>query len=133
MGEKTNEFRQNVQKRIHLKVIKSLRDWMKTYWDDDFLHDLELQKELALWLQDLTKQSKQMQKQCPWIAPLSSMVNKEYERFKLKSPNQQARDNALKFNPQTGVPLTLERVPIKKGYKLSNTTAEDLPDQITVM
>merc|ERR1719361_2378252 len=130
---KTNEFRQNVQKRIQLKVIKSLRDWMKTYWDDDFLHDLELQKELALWLADLAQQSKQKQRQCPWIAPLSNMVNKEYERFKLKSPNQSARANALKFSPKTGVPTSLERVPIKKGYKLSSTTAEDLADQITVM
>merc|ERR1711971_199333 len=105
---KTNEFRQNVQKRIQLKVIKSLRDWMKTYWDDDFLHDLELQKELALWLADLRQCAASKQKECPWIAPLSNMVNKEYERFKLKSPNQSARANALKFSPKTGVPTSLE-------------------------
>merc|ERR1712228_593689 len=131
---KTNEFRQNVQKRIQLKVIKSLRDWMKTYWDDDFLHDLELQKELRLWLLDLSQQNKEKSKECPWIAPLSAMVNKEYERFKLKSPNQNnPRSQAIKFNIETGIPLVLERVPIKRGYKLSSTTAEDLADQITVM
>jgi len=116
-----------------LKVIKSLRDWMKTYWDDDFLHDLELQKELALWLADLRQCAASKQKECPWIAPLSAMVNKEYERFKLKSPNQSARSQAIQFDEASGVPLKLMQVPIKKGYKLSSTTAEDLADQITVM
>jgi len=106
---------------------------MKTYWDDDFLHDLELQKELSLWLSDLAKTAIAKQQECPWIAPLSNMVNKEYERFKLTSPNQSARAHAIKFNEATGIPLKLERVPIKKGYKLSSTTAEDLADQITVM
>merc|ERR1719297_419736 len=106
---------------------------MKTYWDDDFLHDLELQKELRLWLQDLAKTAIEKKSECPWIAPLSNMVNKEYERFKLTSPNQSARAHAIKFNEATGIPLNLERVPIKKGYKLSSTTAEDLADQITVM
>merc|ERR1719361_3215081 len=42
---KVSEFRLNVEKRIQLKVIKSLRDWMKQYWGD-FLEDLEVQKEL---------------------------------------------------------------------------------------
>merc|ERR1712228_739289 len=90
--------------------------------------------ELRLWLLDLSQQSKEKSKECPWIAPLSAMVNKEYERFKLKSPNQNnPRSQAIKFNIETGRPLVLERVPIKRGYKLSSTTAEDLADQITVM
>ena len=132
---KINEFRLNVQKRIQLKVIKSLRDWMKSYWDADFLNDLEIQKELVAWLAELEQLSSSKSSECPWIAPLSSMVSKEYERFKLKSPNaakklQQEEMFALNEN---GVPKHLESVVVKKGYKLSNTTAEDLADQITLM
>jgi len=126
----------NVQKRIQLKVIKSLRDWMKTYWDEDFLNDLEVQKELISWLADLEELKKQKQTECPWIKPLSSMVSKEFERFKLKSPNQARKLENIKLfklNPDSGIPQCLEHVSIKKGYKLSNTTAEDLADQITLM
>jgi len=133
---KINEFRLNVQKRIQLKVIKSLRDWMKTYWDEDFLNDLEVQKELISWLADLEELKKQKQTECPWIKPLSSMVSKEFERFKLKSPNQARKLENIKLfklNPDSGIPQCLEHVSIKKGYKLSNTTAEDLADQITLM
>merc|ERR1712113_728481 len=133
---KINEFRLNVQKRIQLKVIKSLRDWMKTYWDEDFLNDLEVQKELISWLADLEELKIQKQTECPWIKPLSSMVSKEFERFKLKSPNQARKLENIKLfklNPDSGIPQCLEHVSIKKGYKLSNTTAEDLADQITLM
>jgi len=133
---KIDEFRSNVQKRIQLKVIKSLRDWMKQYWDDDFLNDLEVQKELMAWLSDLEELKNTKSSECPWIAPLSSMVSKEYERFKLKSPNQDKKLQQIEYNrlnPKTGIPKHLENVSIKKGFKLSNTTAEDLADQITLM
>ena len=132
---KISEFRLNVQKRIQLKVIKSLRDWMKQYWDEDFLNDLEVQKELNLWLEDLEQLRNKKNLECPWIGPLFNMVCKEYERFKLKSPNQEKkeREKLQYLLNERGVPKHLESVSIKKGYKLSNTTAEDLSDQITLM
>eukprot|EP01083_Nonionella_stella_P204329 744967_1 len=86
--EKISEFRLNVEKRIQLKVIKSLRDWMKTYWDDDFLNDLEVQKELTSWIRDLHSLANNKQTECPWILPLVLIVEKEYEKFKLTSPNR---------------------------------------------
>merc|ERR1719361_1769361 len=49
-ASKVEEFRLNVEKRIQLKVIKSLRDWMKQYWEEDMVHDLKLQEELEEWL-----------------------------------------------------------------------------------
>jgi len=132
---KINEFRLNVQKRIQLKVIKSLRDWMKTYWDEDFLNDLEVQKELMEWLRELDELKVTKSKECPWIAPLASMVTKEFERFKLKSPNQMRKEEREMFlvDRDTGVPRFLATVSLKKAPKLSNVTAEDLAEQITLM
>eukprot|EP01083_Nonionella_stella_P014751 41349_1 len=130
---KIAEFRLNVEKRIQLKVIKSLRDWMKSYWDEDFLNDLEVQQELTQWFAEIEQQQSQ---ECPWIAPLSKMVTKEYDRFKMKSPNQdrkQQREQEMKLDPSTGVPVALQEIQIKKGFKLSSTTADDLADAITLM
>merc|ERR1712154_615274 len=116
---KIAEFRLNVEKRIQLKVIKSLRDWMKTFWDDDFLNDFDVQKELTLWIRDLDTLASSKQTECPWITPLASMVSKEYERFKLKSPNEARKleqERIYKLNQETGIPEILEKVQIKKGF-----------------
>ena len=134
-ASKVEEFRVTVEKRIQLKVIKSLRDWMKQYWDEDMVHDLELQKELCLWLDELKRVGAEKEAQCPWIRSLSATVQKEYDRFKVHSPGQDKRVELAKWTlePETGVPLALKDVSIKKGFKLSNITAEELAEQITLM
>ena len=43
-----NEFQRTIQKPIHLKVMKSLRDWMEFYWFEDFESNEELKRELDL-------------------------------------------------------------------------------------
>merc|ERR1719242_2935458 len=42
--ERIRSFQTEVQKRIQLKVIKALRDWMKHYWAEDFEGNDEIQK-----------------------------------------------------------------------------------------
>ena len=34
-----NEWKQNIEKKIQLKVIKILIDWIKLYWNQDFKHN----------------------------------------------------------------------------------------------
>ena len=132
---KVEEFRKNVEKRIQLKVIKSLRDWMKQYWEEDMLYDEELQKELGLWLKELERVGTEKKTQCPWIRSLSETVQKEYGRFKVHSPGQDKRVEMAQWeqDEETGVPLKLKTISTKKGFKLSNTTAEELAEQITLM
>ena len=48
-------FRVHVQKSIQLKVVKTLRDWMKLYWDEDFSLQYadqgpDMQRDVALWV-----------------------------------------------------------------------------------
>eukprot|EP00485_Elphidium_margaritaceum_P004231 CAMPEP_0202693288 /NCGR_PEP_ID=MMETSP1385-20130828/7442_1 /ASSEMBLY_ACC=CAM_ASM_000861 /TAXON_ID=933848 /ORGANISM="Elphidium margaritaceum" /LENGTH=1095 /DNA_ID=CAMNT_0049348947 /DNA_START=39 /DNA_END=3326 /DNA_ORIENTATION=- len=133
--EKVNEFRVNVQKRIQLKVIKSLRDWMKTYWDDDFAADEELRLEIEEWLAELESLKNVRAKECPWVPALASMVQTEYGRFKLKSPNVPQKEKMAKIcvSLESGVPAFLASLPIKKGFKIANVTAEELAEQITLM
>ena len=127
---KIKDFRSNVQKRIQLKVIKASRDWMKNYWHEDFAQNPQLQEELKAWLSDLEQLKATLATECPWIAPLSAALSKEYQRLK-SSNNKLSNDN--KLDPKTGVPKYLEYVSIKKGYGLSNSTAQELAEQITLM
>jgi len=134
-AKKVEEFRKSVEKRIQLKVIKSLRDWMKQYWDEDMLHDFELQKELCDWLAELKRVGDDKYAECPWIRSLCATTQKEYDRFKQHSPGQDKRMELAQWaqDPETGVPLALKEIPIKKSFKLSNITAEELAEQITLM
>ena len=119
-NNKIAEFRLNVQKRIQLKVIKSLRDWMKLYWDEDFSSDNKIQEELLSWLKELDKHSSD----CTWIGPLSKTVYKEFQRFKLKGS---IKTKLLPLPTFSNIKLNI------KKDKISSLSAKDLSDQITLM
>eukprot|EP01083_Nonionella_stella_P177391 623331_1 len=79
------KWRINVLKRVQLRTIKALRDWMKGYWVDDFAFDCEMQEELNDWFQ----QMEQTENAPTWYSILVKFVRKEVAmRQKLEFPKQ---------------------------------------------
>eukprot|EP01083_Nonionella_stella_P311179 1108590_1 len=67
---KLDEWRDGVQKRVQLKTIKTLRDWMKGHWVDDFAFDDEMQEELNVWIKEI----EQTENAPTWYNPLARHV-----------------------------------------------------------
>ena len=132
---KVQEFRLSVEKRIQLKVVKALRDWMNWYWEEDMSYNEELQKELSLWLKEMERVATEKLTEYPWKSQWLTVVQRQYDIYKVHSPGHDQRTEMAQWerDEETGVPLKLKTVSIKKGFKLSNTTAEELAEQITLM
>eukprot|EP01084_Bolivina_argentea_P247560 414148_1 len=85
---KINSFRNNTQKRIHLKVFKGIRDWLKKYWMEDWMHNDELKNELSVWLNELSQWNyTHASSEYKWLKPISDRILKEFKRLKIKPPN----------------------------------------------
>eukprot|EP00484_Ammonia_sp_Unknown_P030700 CAMPEP_0197050808 /NCGR_PEP_ID=MMETSP1384-20130603/25624_1 /TAXON_ID=29189 /ORGANISM="Ammonia sp." /LENGTH=804 /DNA_ID=CAMNT_0042483269 /DNA_START=16 /DNA_END=2430 /DNA_ORIENTATION=- len=125
------------QKVIQLKVFKSLLDWMESCWLDDFEGNNQLNKELNAWMAELEQlQYTKLKKQCLWLKPLLDTVVKTTAKSKFVSETLRKQLAEKAINPETGVPRYLENVEIKilkRGYKLSSVTADELANQITWM
>ena len=80
--ERIRSFQSSVQKRIQLKVMKALRDWMKHYWAEDF--DEAVQEEVEEWLKELAVYNELdiHNANCIWIRNWYQVLEKEYSRLK---------------------------------------------------
>jgi len=127
-----HDFQSNVQKRIQLKVIKALRDWMKHYWSEDFHEKDQMQDELTEWLRELSvyNQLEIHNVNCLWVQKLYEAVKKEYIRLKNIDWKQELhiKMNILREFDDIEVP---DNTKIQKI--LTQSTAEELADQITLL
>eukprot|EP01084_Bolivina_argentea_P295901 509556_1 len=122
-AEAVREFQTGVQKRIQLKVIKALRDWMKHYWAEDFMKNEAVQAELRSWLVELEALCDDGS--VNWISKLHTAVYKEYCR--LKEMNWDAvLDAKLDI-------FSAYRQVSTDNCDLNKCTAEEIADQITLM
>lgn len=118
---KVKEYRKTVQKCIQLKVIKSVRDWLKHYWMEDFADDEAVQNELHAFINEMEQHSSNID--TPWITSLAAVVAKEFERYLEKGVS------ALNLDAET----MFDRVIIPSKFNINNLSAEDYADQITHM
>merc|ERR1719334_2407317 len=91
---KIREFQSGVQKRIQLKVIKALRDWMKQYWCEDFDDDKDVLSFLDEWLKELSvyNQLDIHNVGCEWISKWFNVVHKEKQRLQALDWEQYRQD-----------------------------------------
>jgi len=125
------EFQGTIQKRIQLKVMKALRDWMKKYWAEDFHNDDAVQNELQTWLKKLSvyNQLDIHNINCVWIGPLYQAVKKEYTRSKQIDWDKRLKEK----NDIMSLYKDVHIDPSKINSVLSKTDSEDLAEQITLM
>jgi son of sevenless-like protein len=116
--QKAQEFRQTVQKSVHLKVIKNLRNWLKSFWDEDFANDEAIQLELRDWLLEMKKHGMETN----YMDKLAGVVLNEFERYLANG------------NPKLGKPMKdYSSIEPNSKLQIKNLKAEDLADQITLM
>lgn len=130
--EQIKSFQSGVQKRIQLKVIKALRDWMKRHWAEDFHGNERVLAELDEWLKELSVYHELdiHNKGCVWIAQWSSVVNKESSRLRAVDWDKETERKA-------DILRKYEHVDILDANKinslLAKMTPEELADQITLI
>eukprot|EP01083_Nonionella_stella_P055943 147504_1 len=110
-----------VKKRIQLKVIKALRDWMKHYWPEDFRDNEPVQQEIRSWLHELSEYGSGVS----WITKLTAAVHKEYCRL-----NEMDWDAIL--DAKLDIFSEYKDVEIK-DIDLNKCSSEEIADQITLM
>jgi len=124
------EFQSGVQKRIQLKVIKALRDWMKQYWSEDFDNDQEVLGFLDEWLKELSvyNQLDIHNVGCEWISKWFNVVHKEKQRLQALDWEQYRQDalDVMKIH-------NLVEVKVPPAFNYDKATPEDVADQITLL
>jgi len=118
--DKIAEFQEKVQKKIQLKVLKALKDWMKTYWESDFGNNEELRKEVLSFVDQMEKK----QDECPWNTKFAQMIKNDFTKY------------CNRGGPRRSSTKKLDNVTLPKGYDITNMKkikAEEFADQITLM
>eukprot|EP01084_Bolivina_argentea_P102514 183648_1 len=104
-------------KRIHLKTIKSLRDWMKQYWNEDFNGNIELEHKLNVFVQCMLNYDKNYN----WVNKLCEAVQNDIIKLKNKCTEEKINETEL------------ENCDEKELKMVDNCSGEELADQITLM
>eukprot|EP01084_Bolivina_argentea_P215178 365295_1 len=75
------EFQTHVAKRVQLRMVKALRDWMKYHWKDDFRENEQLKQELNEWINELIgyKDLNPVNIHCTWMDKLHQILHKEFQ------------------------------------------------------
>merc|ERR1719361_3263735 len=133
-AERIQEFQASIAKRIQLKVIKALRDWMKGFWAEDFLDDKGVQEEVEEWLKELKVYNEVDVDavNCVWMSQWAQVVEGEYRR--LKSMDWK-RKLDLKWNGSLlqqfdDVPVDVDK---QSRYLLERSSGEEVADQLTLL
>eukprot|EP01084_Bolivina_argentea_P020409 37942_1 len=129
--QQIKQFQTNVRKRIQLKVIHGLTEWMKHYWRYDFDGNEPVQTELQKWLNEMSNynilEKHNYNKNCTWVPKLYSDVKKQYLQLKSKNMELENKMNIL---------CLFDDVDVRKkniDQFLSESTAQHLAEQITLM
>eukprot|EP01084_Bolivina_argentea_P296571 510790_1 len=89
---KLDEFINNELKRIQLKSVKAVRDWMKYYWKEDWMNNNEMYDELTQWINQI-KQNKMALK---WSEPLAKAIEKIFVKYKNnEQPDSDSNCNSI--------------------------------------
>ena len=122
--QKIEEYQIQVLKIIHLKTIKTLRDWIRHYWMEDFHENKELQKELREWMLDMANYDKLdiYNNKCVWITKLYNAMDKILKRQKVDAMEHKSNEE---YKAAMSDELTRNL--------FEKSTAEALADQITLM
>ena len=92
---------------------------MNLYWKQDFMNDNNVCNELIEWIKEIREHSSDG----TWIGRLGDALTKELEIYKLYGNNKEKL-----------LPLpTFDNIQIPKKQTISNVTAKDLAEQITLM
>ena len=117
---KIADFQENVQKRIQLKVLKALKDWMKTYWELDFGNNEELRNEVLSFVEQMEKK----QDECPWNLKFAQMIKNDFTKW------------CRRGGPKRSSIKKLDNIIIPKNFDITSMKRikfEDFSEQITLM
>ena len=118
--QKIQDFQENVQKRIQLKVLKALKDWMKTYWELDFGNNEELRNEVLSFVEQMEKK----QDECPWNLKFAQMIKNDFTKY------------CERGGPRRSSGKKLDNVSLPKNFDITNmkkVKSDEFADQIIVM
>ncbi|ETO22779.1 hypothetical protein RFI_14414 [Reticulomyxa filosa] len=111
------EYKEKIMRPIQLNVVKNLRSWMKMYWEEDFLGEEGVQKQLETWVQQMQTESKKYS----WYGLLAETVGNEWKRLKKHGSKPRVVEKDY---------LAVE---IPKKFSFQNLSPDELADQITLM
>ena len=124
--QKIIEWRSKVQRNVDLKVINSLKHWMKQFWFQDFNNNLKLQKELKYFIKQMENETTIETK---WMGVLAKTLNDELNRYINNTKNGTLINDELIDDMKERYNDIIK----PKKFRIENLNPEDLSDQITLM